>query len=254
MTAIVVDDERLARNSLKRLVAEFPGIEIIGEAANAIVAKKSIEELQPDLVFLDVQMPGASGFDMLETLDYMPHIVFVTAFDEYALKAFEVSAIGYLVKPIDPKRLQMALHKVIAVVEQQRLAEQTRASSVTQSENLSDVAANYRSEDERFFVRDGDQCWFVRLGDIRLFESEGSYTRLYFDKHKPLILRTLASLEERLHPHSFFRANRKHIINLSFVRKLEPQADGRMLMTLEDGSVIEVSRRQTLKFRSMKSL
>lgn len=188
MRALIVDDERLARNELKRLLQSFPEITIAGEAVNADDALLKIEELRPDLLFLDIQMPGRNGFELLESLDYLPFIIFTTAFDEYALKAFEVSALDYLLKPVEQKRLADAVRKVL---------ERSQNNAVQQS----------RSPIEKMnqvFVKDGERCWFVKLEKIRLLESEGNYTRLYFDSQKPLILRSLNHLEERLDAKLFF--------------------------------------------------
>jgi two-component system LytT family response regulator len=210
MKAIIVDDERLARNELKRLLENFPKINIVGEAPNADEAIQLIDELHPDLLFLDIQMPGKTGFDLLAELDgNVPEVIFTTAYDEYAIKAFEFNALDYLLKPIELHRLSEAIQKVEEEFERQK--------------QISDTAkegASVLSENDQVFVKDGEKCWFVRLGNVRLFESMGNYVRLYFDDQKPLVLKSLNALEERLDPKVFFRANRKHIINLKYIQKL----------------------------------
>ena len=244
--AIVIDDERLARNELKKLLIEFPEIEVIAEAANADEGIERIETLNPDLVFLDIQMPGRSGFDMLAELDKTPHVIFTTAYDEYALKAFEVNALDYLLKPVEPKRLADAIQKL-------HLQED---KEVYHNHNSS-VANNNRSllvDDAQVFVKDGERCWFVKLNEIRLFESVGNYAKVYFGNNKPLILKSLNALEERLDEKTFFRANRKHIVNLRMIEKIEPYFNGGLLLDLKGGEKIEVSRRQTVKFKEMMSL
>jgi two-component system LytT family response regulator len=246
--AIVIDDERLARNELKKLLIEFPEIEVIAEAANADEGIERIESLNPDLVFLDIQMPGRSGFDMLAELDKAPHVIFTTAYDEYALKAFEVNALDYLLKPVEPKRLADAI---------QKLHQQEEKEVYHNNNNNNNAVSNNRSllvDDAQVFVKDGERCWFVKLNEIRLFESVGNYAKVYFGSNKPLILKSLNALEERLDEKTFFRANRKHIVNLRMIEKIEPYFNGGLLLDLKGGEKIEVSRRQTVKFKEMMSL
>jgi two-component system LytT family response regulator len=248
MKTIIIDDERLARNELKRLLEEFPKIHVVAEAANADEAIELIDEHQPDLLFLDIQMPGKNGFELLEIIeDRVPEVIFTTAYDEYALKAFEYNALDYLMKPIDSSRLAEAITKVEA--------------EIKRSEKRSaDPNVQYLTENDQVFVKDGEKCWFVKLGKVRLFESMGNYVRLHFEDQKPMILKSLNSLEERLDPKSFFRANRKHIINLQWVEKIEPWFSGGLLVTLKGGEKstplekIEISRRQAIKFKDLMSL
>jgi len=239
LKVILIDDERLARSELKRLLQEFPDVEIIGEAANADEAIEKIESLNPDLIFLDIQMPGKTGFDLLTELEKAPHVIFVTAYDEYALKAFDVNALDYLMKPIEPKRLADALLKVKQKDEEELLSYNNRG---------------ILGEHDQVFVKDGERCWFVKLSDVRLFESVGNYAKVFFGTNKPLILKSLNALEERLDEKVFFRANRKHIINLRMIEKIEPYFNGGLLLDLIGGEKIEVSRRQAVKFKEMMSL
>lgn len=250
MNAIIIDDERLARNELKRLLEEFPRINVVAEAANADEAFELIEVHLPDLLFLDIQMPGKNGFELLEILeDRVPEVIFTTAYDEYALKAFEFNALDYLMKPIDSARLAEAILKV---------EEELKKSAHTKSKV--EITQNYLTENDQIFVKDGEKCWFVKLGKVRLFESMGNYVRLHFEDQKPMILKSLNSLEERLDPKKYFRANRKHIINLQWVDKIEPWFSGGLLVTLKNGDKnnqiekIEISRRQTIKFKDLMSL
>jgi two-component system LytT family response regulator len=239
--AIIIDDERLARNELRKLLNDFPEVEVIDEAANAAEGLEKIENLSPDLIFLDIQMPGKTGFDMLAELDRAPHVIFTTAYDEYALKAFEVNALDYLMKPIEPKRLADALQKL-------QLAEEKEASI------LHNVNRGTLSENDQVFVKDGERCWFVKLAEVRLFESVGNYAKVFFAGNKPLILKSLNALEERLDDKIFFRANRKHIVNLRMIEKIEPYFNGGLLLDLQGGEKVEVSRRQAVKFKEMMSL
>lgn len=243
--AVIIDDERLARNELKKLLLEFPEIEVIAEAANANEGIEKIDSLNPDLVFLDIQMPGKTGFDMLAELEKAPDVIFTTAYDDYALKAFEVNALDYLLKPVEPRRLADALQKLH--LEESRDREGIADDEITVNKTL-------LHETDQVFVKDGERCWFVKLTDIRLFESVGNYAKIYFGSHKPLILKSLNALEERLDEKVFFRANRKHIVNLRLIEKIEPYFNGGLLLELKGGEKIEVSRRQTVKFKEMMSL
>ncbi len=169
----------------------------------------------------------------------MPDVIFTTAYDEYALKAFEFNALDYLLKPIEPSLLAEAINKV----------EDYQQHEVKRKENVKLLTA-----EDQVFVKDGEKCWFVKLGKIRLFESMGNYVRLHFEDQKPLILKSLNALDEKLDPHAFFRANRKHIINLQWVEKIEPWFSGGLQVTLKGGEKIEISRRQAIRFKEMMSL
>lgn len=247
MKSIIIDDERLARNELKRLLEEYPKIEIIGEAANADEAIPMIEEKNPDLIFLDIQMPGKNGFELLEALEgNIPEVIFTTAYDEYALKAFQVNALDYIMKPIDAARLSEAIQKV-----EDEFIEHKKAD---------EKETKYLGVGDQVFVKDGEKCWFVKLGKVRLFESMGNYVRLHFEDQKPMILKSLNSLEQRLDPKVYFRANRKHMINLNWIDKIEPWFSGGLLVTLKGdekgpgGEKIEISRRQAIRFKDIMSL
>lgn len=237
--AIIIDDERPARAELKKLLLAFPEIEVLDEAQNSREAIEKINLHSPDLIFLDIQMPGKNGFELLSELMSTPKVIFTTAFDEYALKAFEVNALDYLLKPIDTKRLAEAIQKLSLQI--------TLQSAQKESKTV-------LTENEQFFVKDGEKCWFVKLADVRLFESAGNYAKVYFEEYKPLILKSLNALEERLDEHHFFRVNRKHIVNLKWIAKIEPYFNGGLLLELKNGDKIEVSRRQSAKFKEMMSL
>lgn len=238
MKALIVDDERLARKELMKLLEEHPSIEIVGEAMNADEAEKMVEELNPDLLFLDIQMPGRTGFQLLEALDTVPLVVFTTAYDEFALKAFEVNALDYLLKPIQPERLSEAVHKI---QEKERMRDGRGRDSKL---GLHD----------QVFVKDGERCWFVGLSQIRMFESDGNYIKVYFDNNRPMIHKSLNALDEKLDERAFFRASRKHIVNLSWVEGIEPWFNGGLMVKLKGGDKVEVSRRQAAKFKDMMSL
>lgn len=235
MRALIVDDERLARKELRRLLGAHPALEIVGEAANPIEARAAIGALAPDLVFLDVQMPGGSGFDLLASLDAAPAVIFTTAFDQYALRAFDVSALDYLLKPIEPARLAHALRKFDA-----------RLQPVP--------AAQAPAADGKVFIKDGERCWFVALEQIMLFESEGNYTRVYFEANRPLLLRSLNQLEARLDPERFLRVSRRQIVNLDFVTGIAPGPGSAMVLTLKGDVKVPMSRRRAAEFRQLNGL
>ena len=244
MKAIIIDDERLARSELRKLLQDFPEIEVVDEAANADEGISKIENHNPDIIFLDIQMPGKTGFDLLSELDRAPQVVFTTAYDEYALKAFEVNALDYLLKPVEPRRLADTMEK-LSKGKQPTMPNRTGIEYEKQT---------LLKEDDQVFVKDGERCWFVKLSEVRLFESVGNYAKVFFGPNKPLILKSLNSLEERLDDKVFFRANRKHIVNLRMIDKIEPYFNGGLLLELKGGEKIEVSRRQTVKFKEMMSL
>jgi two-component system LytT family response regulator len=225
--AILIDDERLARKELRRLLEAHPTIEILAEAANIAEALAAIQTHNPTLLFLDIQMPGGTGFDLLEQLNTTPDVIFTTAYDAFALQAFEVSALDFLLKPVSELRLAQALAK---------LPPPTAAPL------------------QHIFVKDGDHCWFLKPQDLTLLESEGNYTRLYFAKSRPLILKSLQSLEERLPADTFFRANRKHLINLNHIEAVNLNPADNLVATLRGNHQVELSRRQSALFKSRLSL
>ncbi|MCX8491490.1 MAG: LytTR family DNA-binding domain-containing protein [Cyclobacteriaceae bacterium] len=238
MKALIIDDERLARKELITLLEAHPSIETVGEAMNADEAEKLIEELNPDLLFLDIQMPGRTGFQLLESLDSTPMVVFTTAYDQYAIKAFEVNALDYLLKPIVVERLSEAVHKVM---------EKERVKAGRSGEKKLGL-------EDQVFVKDGERCWFVTLANVRMFESDGNYIKVYFDANRPMIHKSLNALDEKLDERAFFRASRKHIVNLSWVEGIEPWFNGGLMVKLRGGDKVEVSRRQAAKFKDMMSL
>ncbi len=238
MKALIIDDERLARKELTSLLDEYKEVNIVGEATNADEAVEKIDELKPDILFLDIQMPGKNGFELLETLDSSPHVIFTTAYDEFAIKAFDVNALDYLLKPIQTERLAEAIQKLHKAISEEKAEEQMGQLGL----------------ENQVFVKDGDRCWFVKLSNIRLFESDGNYIKVYFDTFKPMIHKSLNALDEKLDSRHFFRASRKHIVNLSWVETIEPWFNGGLMVKLKGGEKVEVSRRQAAKFKDLMSL
>jgi two-component system LytT family response regulator len=242
LRTIIIDDERLAREELKMLLTEYIEIEIVAEAQNGEEGIAKIKELNPDLIFLDVSMPGMTGFDMLKQLDDAPQVIFVTAHDEFAMKAFDAQAIDYVLKPIDHTRLAQAIKK--ANIENADL-----------DENLYfDRKLRLLNPEDKVFIKDGEKCWFLELDKVRMLESDGNYVKVFFDQFRPMILRSLNSFETRLNPEHFFRANRKFIVNLNHVVAVETWFNGGLKVELSKGEKIEISRRQAIKFKEVFSL
>jgi two-component system, LytTR family, response regulator len=239
LKALIIDDERLARSALRRLLKAHSDVDVVGEAADPEEALRAISRFLPDVIFLDVEMPGCSGFDLLEKLEDVPEVIFTTAYDEYAVRAFEINALDYLVKPVTAERLASALARA------QKTLGMTPASAVPTA--IVGTAAH------QIFVRDKDRCWIVRVSDIVLMESEGNYTRLHFGANAPLVYRSLSAIEERLNPSSFFRANRAQIINLRCIQSVGSEIEGRLLVNLTSGKQVEISRRQAKRLRELLS-
>ena len=240
MDVLIVDDERPARSEMRRLLSAHSEVSVVGEAAHADEAEEVLAETAPDLMLLDVQMPEASGFDLLKRLDAVPEVVFVTAYDEFAIKAFEKNALDYLVKPVEPHRLAEALDRAAAAI---RVAGEKQTPS-----------GDALTPKDKVFVKDGERCWFVRVGDVHLFESAGNYTRLHFNDATPLINRSLNYLEDRLSTDRFFRASRQHIVNLDVVEDVKPWFRGKLILVLRDGTEVEMSRRRSRAFRDRMEL
>ena len=234
MKALIVDDERLARAELRRLLSAHPDIVVVGEARDVEEAEARLAATPIDLLFLDIQMPGSTGFELLERLERVPMVIFTTAHDEYAVRAFDVNAIDYLLKPIRPERLAQTL-------------ERTRAA-------LTAPVAAAAPAPGRVFVRDGDKCWLIEPTDIVVLEAEGNYTRVVFGANRPLVPRTLQALEARLDPGVFFRVSRSHIVNLRMIDQIETDVDGSYIAILRGGRRVAVSRRQSRRLRETLSL
>ena len=242
LRVLIVDDARLARRELRTLLAAIPWVECVGEADDVPAAREAILREQPDLVLLDVQMPSGEGFDVLEGLETVPMVVFVTAYDQYAVRAFETNALDYLVKPVEAGRLQAALERG-----RKRLPAPAAPAA---TESVRDALG----ADDQVFLRDGERCWFVALGEIRKVVVDGNYARLWFRDQNAVLARSLSTLEARLSPALFFRANRNTLVNLRRVRAIEPSLGDGYDLTLDDGSQVEVSRRQARELRERLAL
>lgn len=239
--AVIVEDSRLARNELKELIKGYSQIEVIGEAENVDDGFALLNNELPDLLFLDINMPEKDGFELLEMLDDVPITIFTTAFDEYAIKSFEYNALDYLLKPINEKRFAQAIEKVVEKL--------SKNSEATTKENTERLTGN-----SQIFIKDGEKCWLIKVGDISHFEIVGNYTRVFFLDEKPMLYKSLNQVEEKLPEKYFFRANRQQIINTNFITNVVPWFNGKLKLTMANGEEIEVSRRQSYLFKDKMSL
>lgn len=237
---VIVEDSRLARNELKELIRQHPEIQLIGEAENVDEGFELIKATNPDLLFLDINMPEKDGFELLEMLDEVPITVFTTAFDEYAIKSFEYNALDYLLKPINEKRFALAMEKV------QSKLDNTSDDSASSQERL--------TGNSQIFIKDGEKCWLIKIGDISHLEIVGNYTRVFFKDERPMLYKSLNQVEEKLPEKYFFRANRQQIINTNFIGNVVPWFNGKLKLTMQNGEEVEVSRRQSYLFKDKMSL
>lgn len=238
--AVIVEDSRLARNELKELIKQQDDLEIVGEAGNVDEGVELIESESPDLLFLDINMPEKDGFELLEMLDEVPITVFTTAYDEYAIKSFEYNALDYLLKPVSDKRFHMAMDKVRDKIS----SNSAEAKSTTKK----------LTGESQIFIKDGESCWLVKIGDISLFEIVGNYTRVYFGDKRPMLYKSLNQVEEKLPEDSFFRTNRQQIVNINYIENVVPWFNGKLKLTMKNGKEVEVSRRQSYIFKDRMSL
>lgn len=235
--AVIVEDSRLARNELKELIKSHTEIEIIGEAENVDEGFELINKIQPDLLFLDINMPEKDGFELLKMLDNVPITIFTTAFDEYAIKSFEYNALDYLLKPINAKRFSQAIEKVKKNLQEKEIKSHRKLALSNQ-----------------IFIKEGEKCWLVKIEDIYLFEVDGNYTKVFFKQEKAIISKSLNQIEVKLPEEFFFRANRNQIINIQYVNQIDPWFSGNLLVHLPKEIKVEISRRQSSAFKEKLSL
>jgi two-component system LytT family response regulator len=232
MKAIVVEDSRLAREGLVRMLREFPALDIVGDADHPESALALIQSSRPDVIFLDIHMPGASGFDLLEQLNYAPRIIFTTAYSEHAIRSFDFHTVDYLVKPLSHERLAAAIAKLPAT---------------------GSVARPALDIDSRLFIKDGERCHLVALQAIRYIESCKNYVQVFFEGKSAYLKKPLAEVEERLPARHFLRISRQHIVNLGAVTGIEESINYGYKLTLDDGKVLEVSRRNASALKDLLS-
>jgi two-component system LytT family response regulator len=236
---LIVDDEPLARERIRTLLGEDTGFEVAGEAGDGATAAQAIAALHPDLVFLDVQMPGGDGFDVIDAVgaDKMPFVVFVTAYDRYALRAFDVHALDYLLKPFDRERFRQALTRANEQLEHQNGGEiEKRLAAI-----VNDLRPG-KARADRFVVKSGGRIFFVRSAEIDWVESAGNYVKLHVGNDSHLIRETMNGVETKLSPETFVRIHRCHIVNIEQVRELQPWFNGEYVVFLKNGTRLTLSR------------
>lgn len=233
-TVYLVDDELLALEELKVLLLPFEDLEIVGFSDRVDKAISECNALKPDLIFLDINMPGKDGFEFLESLEEVREVIFVTAYDQFAIKAFEVNALDYLLKPLNPNRLADAIHRFLSRVQ-----------------TLENPSEKRLSADKKIFIKDGEKCHFVPISKIYLLESVGNYVRVFYENQQPLLHKSLSYLEQKLPADLFFRANRQYMFNLDFINQIEPYFSSTLLIVMKSGHKIDLSQRQSVKFREI---
>jgi len=236
---LIADDEPLARERLRTLLGAEEWVEVVGECQNGNEAVDSIAKLQPDLVFLDVQMPGATGFDVIDAVgpDRMPLVVFVTAFDKYALRAFDVHALDYLLKPFDRERFGQALGRARQQLE--------RRSGGDLERRLLELVQDLKGTShrlERFVIKAGGRVFFVRSDEIDWIEAAGNYVRLHVGTTSHLLRETMNAIEGRLDPEKFFRIHRSRIVNMERIQEMQPWLNGEYAVVLRTGTRLTLSR------------
>jgi two-component system LytT family response regulator len=243
MHVLIVDDDELSRVRLKVLLEMRSNIEGVTEADSVDAALAIFDDVQPDLIFLDINMPGKNGFQLLEELSEHPPVVFTSAFDQYAIKAFEVNAIDYLIKPIEEVRLDQAFKKY-----------DEYSASVLPEPQLDKTQFKDQNPFNVIFIKDGERCWFVKYADIRMIESDANYVRIHFENESPMINRTLTQIEEKIPADMFFRANRSQIVNVMWIEKISSWFGSSFFIKLKDGKEVKLSRRAGRKLRAMTEI
>ena len=240
------DDEPLARGRLRMLLGAEPWLEVIAECENGVEAIAAIKDLQPDLVFLDVEMPGATGFEVIEAVggSAMPAVIFVTAYDRYALRAFDVRALDYLLKPFDRERFQQALARA-----RQRLQQEQSGDLERRLLALVQDLKHAPPRVDRFVVKAGGRVYFVRADEIDWVEAAGNYVKLHVGDQTHLLRETMTAIESQLDPDAFFRIHRCHIVNIERVRELQPWFNGEYVVHLRSGARLTLSRGYREKFQ-----
>jgi two-component system LytT family response regulator len=244
---LIVDDELLARERLRQLLQAEPQIEVIGECADGNEAVSALQEKKPDLVFLDIQMPELDGFGVLEAIgsEMAPVIVFVTAYDKFALRAFEVHAADYLLKPFDRERFQTALRRAL-----ERVKHRDSDAQQKQSALLTELKPPAKLP-ERLAVKSGGRVVFVKVSDIDWIEAAHNYVELHVGKESHLLRETLNAIESRLSPEKFVRISRSAIVNIERVKELQPLFHGEYTVTLQNGTRVTLSRRYRDKLQQL---
>ncbi|MBO7522317.1 MAG: response regulator [Bacteroidales bacterium] len=234
LRTVIIDDEAPARDLLRHYLKDIDSVEIVGECENGFEGLKVISELKPDLVILDIQMPKLTGFEMLEVLNERPNVIFATAYDQYAIKAFELSAVDYLLKPFSKERLQNAISKVVE-------KKKDNASKPNEVDNVIQAYSEQTNGVNRIVVKKGNAIKVIPLSDIKYLEAEGDYVMVHYSDGKALKQQTMKYFEENL-PASFLRIHRAYIVNMDLVIGIEPYGKDVHVAILSTGEKLQVSK------------
>jgi two-component system LytT family response regulator len=245
MKVMIVEDSRLARLELKEQLKAHPQLELVAEASDVDMALTLIKQHRPELLLLDIDLCGATAFDLLAQLETVPKIIFTTAYAEHALTAFNYPTVDYLLKPITAERLATALAKLPADV---------KSATSSAEEPASDSNERPLDNNSNFFVKDGERCFLLKVADVRWFEAIGNYSKVHAGQQAPMVYRSLNSIEQRLQPGLFFRANRHQLVNLTAIQSVEPSISGGLVLILSCGTEVDVSRRQSAVLRQQLAL
>jgi len=234
-TCLIIDDEKLARELLREFLAAFPQIEILGECSKGSDAVEQIEKLKPDLIFLDVQMPGMTGFDVLDEIIHEPYVIFTTAYDQYAIKAFEKNAVDYLLKPLDEERFKLAINRAL----QRKKMESENIEELLSGMHTPVMRTSY---DAHIFVQKSEKLFNLPVDEIMYLEASGDYTVISTKNDQFVSSSGIGKLEEIMNPDKFIRVHRSTIINLSFLKEIERHFNGGMIVKMLNGKTFPVSR------------
>ena len=244
LKTLIVDDEAIARRGLRRLLQQEADLEVIGECASGREALEAIRSLKPDLVFLDVQMPEMNGFDVLRALqaELLPYLVFVTAYDEYALRAFEVQAVDYLLKPFSGKRLEQALERVRLQIRSEKKANELSRRLAELLNRMDPKPPPHPAFLRRIALKESGKVSFVNVEDVSWIEAADNYICLHVGNRSHLLRGTLTDIEQKLDPDQFVRVHRSRIVNIGWIREMHPLSSGDCLLVMHDGTEITSSR------------
>jgi two-component system LytT family response regulator len=234
-TCLIIDDEKLARDLLREYLASFPQIEILGECTKGSEAIEQIDKLNPDLIFLDVQMPGMNGFDVLDEITNMPYVIFTTAYDQYAIKAFEKNAVDYLLKPLDQDRFRLAVERAL----QRKKMESSNVEDLLSSMHVHKPRSTYESH---IFVQKSEKLFNLPVEEIIYLEASGDYTIISSKNDQYVSSSGIGKLEEIMNPEMFIRVHRSTIINVNYLKEIERHFNGGMIVKMQNGKTFPVSR------------
>src|SRR5215813_4950981 len=244
--ALVIDDEPLARDMIREMLAGDPDVEIVGECANGEEAVQAIRSVSPDLIFLDIQMPELGGFEVLEAIseEVAPYVIFATAYDQYAVRAFEVHAFDYLLKPFDRERFDAAWQRVKEQIKLDQTGERDRHILAL----LEELKSGPRHL-ERLVIKNGGRVFFLNVQDVYCIESEGNYVRVYDNQKGYLLRETISNLEEQLDPKQFRRIHRSAIVKIDRIKEMQPWFHGEYRIIMENGKQLTLSRNYRSNFQ-----